>query len=260
MVIAVKRFFLSALIFAALWLGSLVPATAQQTACTAGCVNYNTGAAFSGTTLSATLTGVAAGHNIRVWACGQAATTGFTSAVVTIGGTVANQGSVHPVNSLRTCLTAWLGNSAGGSIAASITYVGDTCANCDLNVEDWPTDLAIANPNDGGNNGAYLSSGGSASLSCGNLVTTNSNDNLEVFYHSPQSVALATPPSGYTLAYNSGPNTYQVYYKTGLSPGTYNPSATIGPSAFDNYIMCAAFESSGAGPVGSRRSLTGVGQ
>lgn len=236
-----RLIFIAAICFAAIF-GHAEKANA--TACTAGCIQFNTGAAFSGTTVSSTLTGVTAGSNIRAWLVLQPNTLTVSGVTFDGGAGTGPLPATPPAQNGKVAAFAFRPNSASGSITVTAT-LSAACANCGLLVEEWAGDAATS-PGDGSNGTGTTGSTG-ASLPCGSITTTGSNDSIEVVLFQAQS-AVPTNPAGYTTAVNNFSTTgFLTAYITAQSASTYNPTFVGGTNSFDNIVMCGAFKAAGGG-------------
>ncbi len=241
-----------ALILALLFL-SCAPQKANATACTGGCIQFNSAFAFSGTTISVTLTGVVAGHNIRVFYCADiGAATGLT-----VGGTTATLFATSAAGGGKTCGAGYFANSTSGSVAVVVT-VPPSCGSCAIQAEEWAGDVTSSAGD--GENAQYTASGGSpTSIPCSTgITTTNANDNIEAVMFQAQSIQ-PTNPAGFNTAVSN--TTWYSAYMSVSATGTYNPTFTSGSLSFDNTNICVAFKSAGGGgPTINSRALLGVGQ
>ena len=243
----------------ALWLASS-GAMAANGACTVGgCIKYYAGTSFSGSTVSSgTLTGVGAGHDLRIFYCGQPNTlviSGVTAqgGSATLGGTTTNTGAGY-------CGMAYYPNTTTSTTAVVATFTG-TCTSCSIYVEEWAGDATSSVAD--GQNAAYVALGGTAgqNLPCGNITTTTAGDTIEVVVEQANGVA-PTAPSGYLAANAYTATAYWSFYTTGAAAGTYNPTPTSGANSFNNYILCGGYVQAGGGPslpAGSL-NLMGVGK
>ena len=250
---------LLAVIFAVGWVAG--PRPAHATACTAGCVKYIHGTASSGTTVSATVPTVTAGHSLRIWFCYPLSNTvsSLTNTVSAVqSGTTAVLGTHLASSGSESCNVGFVANATAGSNVATLTVSTSCTGGCDIWSEEWP------DPTTGtmdGQNATYSTIGGTAgqTVPCGNITTTGSNDTIEAFLYQGQSVA-PTYPSGYSSAYIYSTWIY-LEYSTGNAANTYNPSFLSGTNAYNNYVVCAGFtQAANVGPPAGSRGMLGVGQ
>lgn len=228
-----------------------------QGACTAGCVQWNYGSSSSGTTDSSVLTGVVAGHSIRVWVCSSGS--GFTGFTATVGGNAATVGPTVVTGGCGMAGMAVYSNVGAGSITTVVTFTGSspTCITCTIFVEEWAGDSTTGHDPLDGENAVYVS-GSSVSVPCA-MTQGTSGDTLEVFYQDSNGTTPAVTPSGYTQAYNFATRFF--YYKTGGASGTNTPTFTSGSGSVDNNAVCAGFVQAGSGGgTPPLRSLMGVGR
>jgi len=196
-------------------------------------VQSATNRAYSGTTVSLTLTGVVAGHTIMVTSCGASS---LTTTGVTVGGSSATLGPAAATgNAPFNCYLAKLANAAAGSNAVVVTY-GAACGDCEVLAAEY-AGLTTTAAFDGGSAAyAYASS---SPLACGSFTTANSGDFIYASYFNTSGSA-PTLATGYTAgaANPSGVNYWDEFgQQTGS--GAVNPSLTIGATAGANYIVCA---------------------
>jgi len=241
------------------WLVSVGVAVAANGACTVGgCIKYYTGSSFSGSTVSSgTLTGVGAGHDLRIFYCGQPNTLVISG--VTAQGGAASLGAITNNAGSAYCGMAYYPNTSTSTTAVIVTFTG-TCSNCAVYVEEWAGD-ATSSVADGQNvNYVALGSGAGQNLPCGNITTTIANDTIEVLVNQFQSV-VPTAPSGYSAG-NAIAGWYS-FYLANAAANMYNPTPTSGASSFNNVVFCGGYvQASGGGsnlPAGSI-NLMGVGK
>jgi len=241
----------------ALWLASSAAMAANGACTVGGCIKYYQGSSFSGSTVSSgTLTGVGAGHDLRIFYCGSPNTlviSGVTAqgGTATLASTTNNAGADY-------CGMAYYPNTTTSTTAVVATFTG-TCTNCSIYVEEWAGDATSSVAD--GQNAAYvaLGSGAGQNMPCGNITTATAGDTVEVAVYQVQGVA-PTAPSGY-LASNAVASWYG-FYQTSVAAGTYNPTPTSGASSFNNFILCGGYVVAGGGPslpAGSL-NLMGVGK
>jgi len=238
------------------------PRAAHATACTAGCAGFfYTGVFNAGAgTVTATMTGVTAGHSAHIFYCISPTTYSVTG--ITVAGNAATLGSVTATQSgAYTCGMAFRANLGSGSNAVVMT-LNTTCASgCDfkLSAEDWPDSTTSVID---GQNASFPGGQGAAgvNLPCGNITTTGSNDTIEVL--SFNTGAVDTAPSGYSTAYTRASTTLSLFFLTSVTAGTYNPTPKTGDTSANHLVVCAGFTQAAAagGPPAGSLNLLGVGK
>lgn len=232
---------------------------ANATACTVGCVQYVLHNSFSGTTANSTVTGVVAGHGIRVWACldETGSPTGTGISTLTIGGTSVTPQATASSGDGYICSVSYRANVSSGSNAVNLTINGTACTGCTTYAEEWADASTSAAD---GQNATFTTDGTlDTSLPCGSITTSGSNDNVEAILFQADSTAPTSGPAGFTLAYSA--TTFYAYYNTAVTAGTYNPSYSSASGDYNNHVVCLAItEAGGGGAVTSNRLLMGVGQ
>ena len=241
----------------ALWLTSSAAMAANGACTVGGCIKYYQGSSFSGSTVSSgTLTGVGAGHDLRIFFCGQPNTL-VISGVTAQGGTATLAGTTTATGA-DYCGMAYYPNTTTSTTAVVATFTG-TCTNCSMYVEEWAGDATSSVAD--GQNAAYVALSGTAgqNMPCGNITTATAGDTVEVAVFQANAVA-PTAPATYSAANVLSP--WWTFYITGAAAGTYNPTPTSGTNSFNNFILCGGYVQAGGGPslpAGSL-NLMGVGK
>lgn len=235
-------------------LGLAAPSRATTAACTAGCVSFNSGSAFSGTAPSVTITGVTAGHSLHMWFCGSGPT---AIASVTVGGSatgVTTGPPTPPSGGGNFCAMAVKPNASAGSNAVVWNTTG-ACTNCTQWVSEWAGEAASSSLTS--SNGTFTL--GTGSLPCG-AITSNAGDTIDAMMFQPQNDA-PTIPSGFSVSFNAGTSGFGVF-QTGAASGSSNPTYTGAATSPDNYVMCGSFAQAGGGggTITHLRLLMDVGQ
>jgi hypothetical protein len=212
-------------------------AKASGGACAAGCVQYGTGGAFSGNTISVTLTGVTAGNGVHAYVCFQGPT---SIASATVGGNSATVSNNFSPTNKNTCGVVAYGNSPAGSVTITATLAGSACANCEMIAEEWNGD-AHTSLLDGQNGGYVFAASPGSALAPGTFTTTHAQDVIEVVLFQVQN-AEPTLPAGFTFAVDTtttGP--WYTAYELVSVAGAQNPTWTSGTNSFNNYVLGGGF-------------------
>jgi hypothetical protein len=229
-------------------------AEANASACSAGCAQYVSSSAFSGTSVSATLVGVTAGHSIHVFWCLTPNTLTVTG--VTIGGNAATVGTnTSGTGGSDRCGMAVYPNSPSGSVSV-VVNASATCSGCYVHAEEWAGDAATS-PLDG-QNSTYTADGIAGTSLPSGVFTSTATDTIEAMIFEPNG-ASNTIPSGFTTAANDTANGWISSYKTSVTAGAQNPTFTSVSGAFDNFVSGAAFKSA-SGVISHLRLLIGAGK
>lgn len=250
-----KRFVLPALVAIALWFGAVFPANA--TACSAGCIQWNKGQAFAGTTATASLTSVVAGHVIIANYCVDASA--LTVTIFDGINTYTAPAAAVVAGTNSRCGTTFALNAASGSPIVTATASGVVIALV-LWVEEW-SGIVSTSALDGTGSGLSTAGSGSAgqTYNSGNW-TTSSNGDLIYGFSSSNGGSVAG--SGFTTSVSDTSTGYTSVFATQSGAGSINaPFATIGVSFNENDALGIALKQTGGGgpTCKGKLMLLGVG-
>jgi hypothetical protein len=206
-----------------------------------GFVQAAHGASFSGTTATATLTGVGA-NTIRVAVALNPSSLTVSSVKDGVPNTY-NAGPVSGAGGGYTLSGFWFKYaSAGGSVTITATASGTITGAMHILMEEWSGDAA--SPYDGGS-AAYTADGtAGTNLPAGSFTTTVSGDDIWCAIAQPSTSTACSVGSGFTLVSNFlGASTpWQSEHEIQGSAGAINPNWSSATGSFDNLVMAMAFK------------------
>jgi hypothetical protein len=192
--------------------------------------------AFSGTVLTATLSGVGAGHNLRVAILMNPATAsielggGIPCAVITNSGS-----SASAQLEIASCP-----NAPAGDVTVTAT-TSTPIADAALYIEEWAGDAA-KNPADGGAAAYTKSNATGDTLSAGSFTTKAAGDSIWCVLFQQQNVTPTAGPA-FTIQ-TTGGDAGNIFTEYSIQPaaGAIEPGWIGGAASYDNYVGAAAFK------------------
>jgi hypothetical protein len=228
---------------------SLLPASAQTTgACTAGCNNFLTNQAFTGTSVSGNITVANTGDTIRGGYCYN----GPTAVTLSVNGSPIT-GASQPTGAGYTCALFNKNNNPSGSVTIALTATTGTCADCSFFADTWTATSTTGSQD--GQSGTWTQTS-SASAPSGSFTTTGV-DTVETYLFGGG--GGPTAPSGYTVAQNEfATDSWGAACKTSATAGAQNPAWTVGSTFSNNFNLAAGF-TTGAASSSHAHSMMGSG-
>lgn len=212
--------------------------------------------AYAGSSIGASLTGVTAGHNIRVALIYSPKT--LTLLRISDGTNTYTRGAAATAG-ISTMQTAFNPNTAGGSITVTASFSEGKIISSAILIEEWSGDATAGQPDGTPIAGFVKSAGKSGRLSIGDIATTVDGDDIWCVMFQAQGVAPSVG-SGFTMV-SHGLAGGMVYseHQAQEKAGTITPYWISGANSYDNFIGAIAFKPSTGGSGGKRASLAVLG-
>lgn len=214
--------------------------------------------AYSGSSVSASLTGVMAGHNIRVALIYSPKTLRLSA--ISDGTNTYTRGAATTFG-ISTMQTAFNPNTPGGAVTVTASFTGGTLISGAILVEEWSGDATTGQPDGKPIAGFVKSAGKGNRLSVGDIATTGNGSDIWCVMFQLQAVAPSVG-SGFTMAsHGLAGGTIYSEHQVQDKAGTITPDWLSGANSYDNYIGAIAFKPSSGSSGGKRASLAlfGVG-
>ncbi len=211
---------------------------------------------YAGSSIEASLTGVTAGHNIRVALIYSPKT--LRLAPISDGTNTYTRGASATFGT-STMQTAFNPNTPGGRITVTASFSGGILMAGVILVEEWSGDATTGQP-DGPPIAGFVKGGGKANcLSVGDVTTTVSGDDIWCVMYQAQGVAPSVG-SGFTMASHglAGGSMYS-QHQVQDKAGTITPDWIAGANSWDNFIGAIAFKPLSGDSSGKRASLALLG-
>ena len=195
--------------------------------------NTADGAAFSGTTTSATIT-TTAGDFIVGYVVANPTT--LTISSVKIGATSCSVGTISNTGTAYNGAAFVCWNLAGGSTTVTAT-LSTTCGGCNIYIEEWSGALTSGTPIDGNHADTNFGPSGGASICAGAFTPSANGDMIWAGAFSANGTTGYTAGSGFTLLPglpNDGNNAEWLVQSSATS---VNGCFTVTAGSLENVIM-----------------------
>ena len=210
--------------------------------------------AYAGTSIGASLTGVRAGHNIRV-----AVVYGPTSLKLSHIGDGMNtytDGAAATFGASK-MQTAFHPNTPSGNITVTASFSGGTLSSAAILIEEWSGDATMGQPAGTPIAGFVKSTHPGNPLSVGDITTTINGSDIWCVMFQLQAVAPSVG-AGFTMASNglAGGLIYSEY-QVQAKAGTITPNWISGTNSYDNFVGAIAFKPSSSND-GCKKGFLGL--